>query len=259
MRFRNRAGDSEAKAAVVAESLGIGAQRVKPLKHLLARIFGNAGAVITDAQAHHAVLMIDLHRDCPVGGEKDTALSSRFSITRSSRAGTPRTQAPLIGEFSVDFAAFVFGPAIARADDRARSDRRDPSPQTRRASSSASIRLASEISVTSRSIRRTSCEAISVNCLRSSGSSHPGQRFDRAAQAGKRVLDFMRHVGGEMVDRIDPLPQRVGHVGNRAGEQTDLVMPLRQPRNLDLPVAAQAARGRPPSQAVAAGARSCAP
>jgi hypothetical protein len=78
--------------------------------------------------------------------------------------------------------------------------------------SSASIRLASAISVTSRSIRRTSCRAISVSCARSAGILDLGQRFDRAAQRGERVLDLVRDVGAEGLDRVDPLAQRRGHV-----------------------------------------------
>ena len=47
---------------------------------------------------------------------------------------------------------------------------------------SASIRLASEISLTSRSIRRTSCVAISIQFLAQRRTIDPRQRFDRAAQ-----------------------------------------------------------------------------
>ncbi len=66
---------------------------------------------------------------------------------------------------------------------------------------------------------------------------HLAERLGRAAQAGERVLDLMRHIGGEMLDRIDPLAQRGGHVGNRACEHPDLVAPLGQARHFDLPVA----------------------
>ena len=48
----------------------------------------------------------------------------------------------------------------------------------------------------------------------------------------------MRDIGGEMFDRIDPLPQRGGHVRDRAGEHADLVAALRQARHFDLPVTA---------------------
>ena len=59
----------------------------------------------------------------------------------------------------------------------------------------------------------------------------PWQRVDRAAQRGKGVLDLVRDIGGECLDRVDPLAQRGGHVGDRPGQQADLVAPLRQPRH----------------------------
>ena len=49
------------------------------------------------------------------------------------------------------------------------------------------------------------------------------QRLDGAAQRGQRVLQLVRDVGGEALDRLDAVVERVGHVAQRAGEMPDLV------------------------------------
>ena len=108
---------------------------------------------------------------CPPGGENDTALSSRFSSTRTSRAGSPGTSH---GPVSTGVTVTRHAPLPPRSI-RARTS---PSANASRSTgtnwvrlSSASIRLASAISVTSRSIRRTSCAAIAVSSRRSCASS----------------------------------------------------------------------------------------
>ena len=44
----------------------------------------------------------------------------------------------------------------------------------------------------------------------------PRQRFHRAAQRGQRVLQFVRDVGGEALDRVDAVVERLRHVAQRA-------------------------------------------
>ena len=44
---------------------------------------------------------------------------------------------------------------------------------------------------------------------------HAFRGFDRAAQRGERVLDFMRDVGGEILDRADALREGRGEVARR--------------------------------------------
>ena len=51
------------------------------------------------------------------------------------------------------------------------------------------------------------------------------QRLDRGAQRGQRVLQLVRDVGGEALDRLDPAVERVGHVAQRARQMADLVAP----------------------------------
>ena len=56
----------------------------------------------------------------------------------------------------------------------------------------------------------------------------------------------MRDVGGKGLDIVDPLAERLAHVGNRAREQADLVSPRRQPRHPNLAGSAEpdAVRGK---------------
>ena len=49
------------------------------------------------------------------------------------------------------------------------------------------------------------------------------QRLHRRAQRGERVAQFVRHVGGEALDRLDAGIERVGHFAQRAGQMADLV------------------------------------
>ncbi len=100
--------------------------------------------------------------------------------------------------------------------------------------SSASVRAASPMSPISRSSRTTSWRTTSISCLRSFGILDPVEAVDRRAQRGERVLELVGDVGGEGLDIVDPLPQRLAHVADRAGEQADLVAPRGQARHLDL-------------------------
>ena len=67
--------------------------------------------------------------------------------------------------------------------------------------------------------------------------------FDRAAQRRERVLDLMRDVGGKTFDRTHALPQRIGHVAQRARQFADLVAPPHQIGDLDPRAAAAGALG----------------
>ncbi len=99
--------------------------------------------------------------------------------------------------------------------------------------SSASRRLASEMSEISRSSRLHVVldhgEQARMALLRLG----QRQRLDRGAQRGQRILQFMRDIGGEALDRLDAAVERVGHVAQRAGQMPDLVAAPGEIRNLD--------------------------
>ena len=59
------------------------------------------------------------------------------------------------------------------------------------------------------------------------------QRFDRGAQRGQRILQFMGDVGGEHLDRLDAVIERVRHVAQRAGKMADLVAAAGEIGNFD--------------------------
>ena len=52
---------------------------------------------------------------------------------------------------------------------------------------------------------------------------HPRQRFERAAQRRQRILEFVRDIGGETLNRVETVIERLGHIAQRAGQVADLV------------------------------------
>ncbi len=59
------------------------------------------------------------------------------------------------------------------------------------------------------------------------------QGFDRRAQRGQRILQFVGDVGGEHLDRLDPVIERARHVAQRAREMADFVAAAGEVGNLD--------------------------
>ena len=78
------------------------------------------------------------------------------------------------------------------------------------------------------------------------------QRLHRRAQRSKRVLELVRHVGGESLDRLDAGIERVGHVAQRARQVPDLVAPVAQIGNFharaDTPAHESGAFRQPPNR-----------
>ena len=60
----------------------------------------------------------------------------------------------------------------------------------------------------------------------------PRQGFDGAAQRGQRVLELVRDVRGEALDRVDPVVERLGHVAQGAREMADFVRAVGEVGNL---------------------------
>ena len=59
------------------------------------------------------------------------------------------------------------------------------------------------------------------------------QGLDCRAQRGQRVLELVRDVGGEALDRLDTAVERIGHVPQRPGQVSDLVAPVAEIGDLD--------------------------
>jgi len=67
---------------------------------------------------------------------------------------------------------------------------------------------------------------------------HPLGTVDRRTERCEWVLELMSHIGGEMFDIVHPVPERLAHVRDGAGEKSDFVGARRKPRYLDLASAA---------------------
>ena len=158
----------------------------------------------------------------PPGGEKEIALSTMLLIARASRSGSPMTIA-----VSTRGRAKAIRASPARAASPSSSSDSISGPRSigskRARSSSASRREASAMSTISRSSRRDVVADDVEQLPPQRGILDPVERVDRGAQRGERVLELVGDVGGEGVGSVDPLPQRLGHVGERAGELADLV------------------------------------
>ena len=188
----------------------------------------------------------------PPGGEKEMALSMILSIARASRSASPITTAvPARGPGEGD--PRVAGLAAA-----------SPSSQTSCSISGAEVdRLegrARQLGVGARGLADVDDQPVEPDDVLADDVEQllaqrrvldPVERVDRRAQRGERVLELVGHVGGEGLDIVDPLAQRLAHVVNRAGEQPDLVAARGQAGHIDLarPAEPHAMRGeREPAQ-----------
>ncbi len=86
----------------------------------------------------------------------------------------------------------------------------------------------------SRSSRTTSSLATASSFALQIGVFDPIEPVERRPERRERVLELVGHVGREMLDIVDPVPERLAHVGHGAGEEPDLVVPRGQARDLDL-------------------------
>ena len=63
---------------------------------------------------------------------------------------------------------------------------------------------------------------------------HAVQTFHGRGQRGQRVLEFVRHIGGEGLDGVDTFAQGHRHIGQGAGEHPDFIVARGQPRDDDV-------------------------
>ena len=68
----------------------------------------------------------------------------------------------------------------------------------------------------------------------------PLEAVDGGAERGEGVLELVRDVGCKGLGAVDPLPEALGHVGERTGEEADLVAAGGEHRHIHLAVAAEA-------------------
>ena len=68
----------------------------------------------------------------------------------------------------------------------------------------------------------------------------PRRHLDRGSKRGERILELVRHVGGEALDGVDALPQRVGHRAQGVVQVADLVAALAEVGDLRPALARQA-------------------
>src|SRR3546814_7753004 len=98
MPFHYGARDGETEAAVLAEFLIIRPDTVETAKDRLALGFGDARTFILNADEHIVVNARGDDLDQTAGGEKETALSTRFSMKRSSLCSSPiKNATPRLG------------------------------------------------------------------------------------------------------------------------------------------------------------------
>src|SRR5579871_5328578 len=158
------------------------------------------------------------------GSENDCAFDSRLVMTWPSRESWPGTEKVSVALPSKRTSTATSWPSLVSLATEAsvvRSRRMSTGAMSWRCSS-ASSRLASEMSEIRRSSRLTSCSMTPSSrarllSLRASGS------VSTAEQRGERVLQLMGNIGGEHLDRLDTVVERAGHVAQRAGEMADLV------------------------------------
>ena len=165
----------------------------------------------------------------PPGGLKETALLMRLRQTCTSRPSMPCTTEALTGRRARAGCAASPSPAVASwRSTSARSMLAMSTGTISARDSSASRREASEMSLIRRSRRSHVVEDDAPSaCFCCCGSSMRGDGLDGAAQRGQRILDLVGDVGGEALDGVHALPQRRGHVAQRAREIADLVAAAR--------------------------------
>ena len=113
------------------------------------------------------------------------------------------------------------------------------------------------MSVISRSMRLTSARTMSISRARDSSSVARENISTALLQRGQRVLQLVRHVGGEAFDGVDAVVQRAGHGRQALRKIADLVVAVRRCREASRARRGRGARGRPPRPACASARRWC--
>ena len=195
----------------------------------------DAGSLILDGNQNGAAIVRAVRmRISPCGGLNDTALVMRLRNTCDSRLSIPGTMSGRLR--SVSSSTRCGAPSV-----RVDSWMSTSASQHRRDVDRRYLET-TELGVEAGRIGDVGDQPVeSLDIVENDrhqpalldGILDPHSGLDRAAQRAERVLDLVGDIGGETFDRAHPLPQRVGHLAQRAGEIADLVAAPGEIRDFD--------------------------
>ena len=79
------------------------------------------------------------------------------------------------------------------------------------------------MSLINRSSRRTSCCMTAISRSRECPAFTRGSVSSALRSDVSGFFEFVRDIGGETLDRVKTIVERLGHIAQRAGQMTDLV------------------------------------
>ena len=258
MRLDDLARDRQAEARILAETL-LGPVGVEALEDAVERVrVGCPGPSSSTSDLDLAAAAGAARpRTVPSGGEKERALSMRLLKTWPSRLSWPITEIGVAArglalDQQPDRPARPWRRrSLATDDHRLAAGCAMSTGSASARASSASRREASEMSLISRSSRRTSCWMIDMQAPARLVASRERQGLDRAAQRGQRVLQLVRDVGREALDRVDAVVERPRHVAQRARQMADLVRAAGEIGDLLARLRCRGGPARPPPRGAA--------
>ena len=213
---------------------------MKAVKNCFPRLFRNAGPFVIDANPHLVVHPGGRDLDETAGGEKLIALSIMIVDRSRKTLGIAHDDGRFLARPSEGHA----GHRLSRGDvpkqptSCSMSGPRSTGSNLARAIS-ASVRAASLMSPISRSSRIDIVASDFEELLPERRVLHPLEPVDGGAERGQRILELMGHIGGEMLDIVHAVAERLAHVGHGASKQTDLVRTGGQARHVHLASSAQ--------------------
>ena len=207
---------------------------VEALENPLEGVRRDARAVVVDRDDDPVVRRIAYPAACRARGEANAHLAARLGKGAGvvDEIGDDLGEPQIVAEHekvrsrrasraaSTDSRSATVGCAANRGHRRRRrraAPRDRPGSESPRASS-ASSREASEMSLISRSSRRTSCCMTAIRRSRDRPVCTRGRVSRGAAQRRQRVLQFVRDIGGEALDRVEPAVERLRHIAAARGK-----------------------------------------
>ena len=223
MRLDDAARDAQPQAGMQAERLAPRALAVKAVEYRLRGAGRQAGAVVLDRRRDLAAARLEADADGPAGrAERDRVVDQveenlRQPVLDSAHPGVGAGRRP-----QDDLRPAAGGLAAFDRDHRLQQprhvDRREGGPR--------------EFGVEPRRGRNVGDQPVHPgDVLRQDLAQapprrrvlHPDEGVDGGLQARQRVLELVRHVGGEALDLVDAGAQLAGHPAQRDGQIADLV------------------------------------